>query len=59
MVVKVARGAAAHGMVTPRIEDKEAITTIVALFGAATSPYLFSGRPRGKPTKSRKAKPCR
>lgn len=39
--VEVDWGAAAHGLVVPRIEGKEAITTIVALFGTTISPYLF------------------
>jgi len=41
IAVKVDWAAAAHGLVIPRIEGKEAITTIVALFGTTISPYLF------------------
>ncbi len=41
IVVKVDWSAAGLGLVTPKIEGKGAITTIVALFGTTISPYLF------------------
>lgn len=41
IVVKVDWGAAGLGLVTPRIEGRQAVITIVALFGTTISPYLF------------------
>lgn len=41
LVVHVDWGAAVRGLLTPRIEGRDAIVTIVALFGTTISPYLF------------------
>jgi len=41
MIVHVDWAAAATGLVVPRIEGKEAVVMIVALFGTTISPYLF------------------
>ena len=41
LAAKVDWTAAAAGLVTPRIAGKDAIVTIVALFGTTISPYLF------------------
>lgn len=40
-MVKVDWLAAAAGLVIPRIQSKEAVVTIVAIFGTTISPYLF------------------
>lgn len=40
-MVKVDWAAAATGLVVPKISSKEAVVTIVAIFGTTISPYLF------------------
>jgi Mn2+/Fe2+ NRAMP family transporter len=40
-MVKLDRAAAAKGLVWPVIDGKEALVTVVAIFGTTISPYLF------------------